>query len=170
MKLEQRKAQVLDAAIAVLAKRGIAGATTRQIARAAGVKEPIVYRAFGSKSRLVVACLEESAGRVVESIRPMIRSKNVPELIRQYYGIYKGCEAEHWLLYHAVTASGDPAIRAAVRRVFRLYARELESVLGRSRGHLAWLLISAAHFHTVRRRCGLPEADTLERALLGLFR
>jgi AcrR family transcriptional regulator len=170
MKLEQRKSQILDAAITALARRGIAGATTRQIARAAGVKEPIVYRAFGSKPKLVVACLEEAARRVVESIRPMIRSKEVPELIRRYSTIFKRCAAEHWLLYHAVTASDDPAIRAAVRWTFRLYARELEAVLGRSHQDLAWLLICAAHFHTVRRRCGLPEADVVERALLGLFR
>jgi AcrR family transcriptional regulator len=42
------------------------GATTAEIARAAGVSEPILYRHFGSKRELYFACLDETWKRLRE--------------------------------------------------------------------------------------------------------
>ena len=51
--------RILDAAAEVLAERGVAGATTRQIAAAAGCSEALLYKNFADKQELFVAVLTE---------------------------------------------------------------------------------------------------------------
>src|SRR5579871_4643851 len=58
-KLERRQA-VLDTACSVFSRSSYRGATTAEIAREAGISEPILYRHFGSKRELYLACLDEA--------------------------------------------------------------------------------------------------------------
>ena len=53
--------QILDAALAVIAQHGYAGATTRQIAAAAGINEVTLFRRFGSKQKVLKAAVEQEA-------------------------------------------------------------------------------------------------------------
>ncbi|GAA4935093.1 AcrR family transcriptional regulator [Nonomuraea thailandensis] len=50
---------ILDAAAEVMAERGLANVTTRQIARAAGFTEAALYKHFPSKADLMVAVMRE---------------------------------------------------------------------------------------------------------------
>ena len=43
---------LLESARALFAERGYAGTSTREIARAASVTEPMIFRHFGSKAKL----------------------------------------------------------------------------------------------------------------------
>jgi len=63
----ERRQAVLDAACAVFTSASYRGATTAEIARAAGISEPILYRHFGSKRDLYLACLEEAWRRFREA-------------------------------------------------------------------------------------------------------
>ena len=45
--------QIFQAVMEIIAERGYAGATTRQIAEAAGVSEVTLFRKYGSKAELV---------------------------------------------------------------------------------------------------------------------
>lgn len=45
--------RILDAAVDVVAERGFAGATTREIAAAAGINEVTLFRRFGTKANLL---------------------------------------------------------------------------------------------------------------------
>jgi AcrR family transcriptional regulator len=56
---EERRAAVLDTACKVFSRGTYHGTTTAEIARAAGVSEPILYRHFPSKRDLYLACIEE---------------------------------------------------------------------------------------------------------------
>ncbi|HXL95191.1 MAG TPA: helix-turn-helix domain-containing protein [Streptosporangiaceae bacterium] len=51
--------RILDAAADVMRTRGFARATTKEIARAAGYSEPMIYKHFANKSRLFLAVLHE---------------------------------------------------------------------------------------------------------------
>ena len=53
--------QILEAALAVIVQHGYAGATTRQIAAAAGINEVTLFRRFGSKQKLLLAVVEQEA-------------------------------------------------------------------------------------------------------------
>ena len=55
-----RRQALVDVASRLFAARGYRGVTTADIAREAGVSEPILYRHFASKRELYVACLDES--------------------------------------------------------------------------------------------------------------
>jgi AcrR family transcriptional regulator len=51
--------RILDAAASVMREKGIAAATTKEIARAAGYSEAMLYKHFEGKSQLFVAVLDE---------------------------------------------------------------------------------------------------------------
>lgn len=54
----------MDAAVDIFAKLGFGGASTRAIARRAGVNEATLYRCFGRKRDLFTAALERELGRL----------------------------------------------------------------------------------------------------------
>ncbi len=61
MDAEARRAQILEAAAQVFARRGFRGATTHAIAQAAGVAEGTLFRYFPTKRHLLLALLEALA-------------------------------------------------------------------------------------------------------------
>jgi AcrR family transcriptional regulator len=56
----ERRQAVLETACRVFSESSYRGATTAEIAREAGITEPILYRHFGSKRDLYLACLGEA--------------------------------------------------------------------------------------------------------------
>lgn len=58
----ERRQAIVEAAQRVFAGGSYSGATTAEIAREAGISEPILYRHFASKRELYFACLEEAWG------------------------------------------------------------------------------------------------------------
>jgi TetR/AcrR family fatty acid metabolism transcriptional regulator len=54
-----RRGQILEAARRVFAERGFRRATTREVARAAGISEGTIYNYFEDKDALLMALLEE---------------------------------------------------------------------------------------------------------------
>jgi len=65
MPANERREQLLDRAAELFARRGYARATTAQLARAAGVTEPIIYRHFSSKRDLFVALIRRTGERTL---------------------------------------------------------------------------------------------------------
>jgi AcrR family transcriptional regulator len=56
--------RILDAAATVLLERGVVGATTRELARAAGCSEALLYKHFADKQELFLAVLTERMPRI----------------------------------------------------------------------------------------------------------
>ena len=65
---DQRRAAIVDAALRVFSAGSYTGSTTADIAREAGVSEPILYRHFASKRDLWFACLDEAWLRFRQAI------------------------------------------------------------------------------------------------------
>jgi TetR/AcrR family transcriptional regulator len=63
----ERRADLLRVACRVFSEGSYRGVTTAEIAREAGVTEPILYRHFASKQELYLACIEEAWAAVRES-------------------------------------------------------------------------------------------------------
>src|SRR4029450_3763991 len=61
---KQRKAAVLDSACGIFSTGSYRGTTTADIARVAGVTEPVLYRHFASKRDLYLAVVDESWRRL----------------------------------------------------------------------------------------------------------
>lgn len=55
---KERKAQIMDAALKVFARAGFSGARTKEIAKAAGISETLIFRHFDSKEDLYQQSLQ----------------------------------------------------------------------------------------------------------------
>jgi AcrR family transcriptional regulator len=66
---EERRKLILLAAINVFAHSGYRGATTRAIAREAGVAEALLYRYFTNKQELFGQAVEHTSSRIVASVQ-----------------------------------------------------------------------------------------------------
>ena len=60
--------RLLRAATEVFADYGVTGATTREIARVAGVSEVTLFRHFQSKEQLLVAVVKQATALQMESL------------------------------------------------------------------------------------------------------
>lgn len=61
MKGDKRREQILQTAVELFSHRGFKGTTTKEIARASGVSEAMVFRHFSTKSELYDAILGDKA-------------------------------------------------------------------------------------------------------------
>jgi TetR/AcrR family transcriptional regulator len=68
----ERRQQILAAASRVFGERGYAGATTDQVAQAAGISQPYVVRMFGSKEKLFLEVLGRALDTLVVAFRAAI--------------------------------------------------------------------------------------------------
>src|SRR5438270_7385874 len=67
MAAADRRRHLVATAIRVFSEGSYRGTTTAEIARAAGISEPILYRHFASKRALYLAALDHVWGRLRES-------------------------------------------------------------------------------------------------------
>lgn len=74
----QRRSEILHAAIRVLARDGIAQASTRKIAAAAGVNQAMLGYYFGSKDELLKVVLQEMMRLTGEIARAAIPARGSP--------------------------------------------------------------------------------------------
>lgn len=68
----ERREQILAAASLVFGERGYFGATTDQIAKAAGISQPYVVRMFGSKENLFVEVLARALDKLLVTFNATI--------------------------------------------------------------------------------------------------
>jgi AcrR family transcriptional regulator len=59
LKADERRQEIIDAAMAVFAQNGFGGATTRAIAENAGISEAMIYSHFRNKEDLYTAIIDE---------------------------------------------------------------------------------------------------------------
>lgn len=113
--VEQRRAQLVDAAFRVLQGDGAAGLTTRAVAEEAGVALGAVHYAFGSKADLVQAVFRADHERAVRSLTG---------------SLIEGGDAEAMLVRaaraYARDIIEDPATELALQELGVLGAREGE--------------------------------------------
>lgn len=74
----ERRAAIVAAALEVFGAGSYSGSTTAEIARSAGVSEPIIYRHFPSKRELWFACLEHAWYDLRAAIELKVAAMNDP--------------------------------------------------------------------------------------------
>jgi AcrR family transcriptional regulator len=72
----ERRAAIVNAALEVFGSGSYSGSTTAEIARAACVSEPIIYRHFPSKRELWFACLDEAWRELQAAIELKVAAMN----------------------------------------------------------------------------------------------
>ena len=114
----ERREAIVRAALRVFTSTSYAGATTAEIAREAGVTEPVLYRHFASKRDLWLACLDVAW----DETRAILREK-----IATFSGTPAANTHSPWrspqmpnLWIQGLTEAGeDPVVRRAIRRHMR---------------------------------------------------
>jgi len=174
---KERKAAVLDCACGIFSSGSYRGTTTAEIARQAGVTEPVLYRHFESKRGLYLAVLEESWRRLRVVWEQAVADEPDPRFwvsaMGRAYLASKDTRilcAELWI--QALTEASDDA---EIRRFLRKQMREVHSFVSdvirrsqeaggifpeRDSNAEAWIFISIGLLGTVGRRVGsVPEED-----------
>jgi AcrR family transcriptional regulator len=172
----ERRQALVEAALAVFSSGSYAGATTAEIAREAGVSEPILYRHFGSKRELYFACLDEAWRRIRCKLEMRIEELG-PEAAWREMRVsamrdMKTLLPSLWM--QAITEAGeDPEIRRFVRKHMREVHDFFAGCLGRVQetGAIppdrnvdaeAWIFIGGSLLVSVADRLGGPlTADDL---------
>ncbi|VTR78093.1 TetR/AcrR family transcriptional regulator [Cellulomonas hominis] len=127
---EQRREQILAAALTAFAEGGYAGTSTDQVARAAGVSQPYVIRLFGSKQQLFLDLYRGVCARILDVMGAV---EPGPDAAARVGSAYVSLMADRHLLrvlMHGFTAAADPAIGETARRtlgqVFALFRERVE--------------------------------------------
>lgn len=174
---EERKAAVLDCACGIFSTGSYRGTTTAEIARVAGVTEPVLYRHFASKRALYLAVLEESWQRLRALWDAAVEREPDPRFwvgaMGQAYFAAKDPKvmcADLWM--QALTeASDDAEIRKFLRKQMREVHGYVSDVIRSSQAAggvfperdpsaEAWIFIAIGLLGTVGRRVGsLLEGD-----------
>jgi AcrR family transcriptional regulator len=131
----ERREQLLDAALVVIADRGYGGVSMEAIAREAGVTKPVVYDLFGNLGALLRALLEREESRALvqlAEVMPAEPSIDPDELIVTGFEAFLGSVAANptsWRLI-LMPAEGTPAVvRDQVDANRRRITGQLEELL-----------------------------------------
>jgi AcrR family transcriptional regulator len=174
---EARRQAVLDTACRVFSRSSYRGATTAEIAREAGISEPILYRHFGSKRDLYLACLDEAwrAFRLVcEEAVAADPEKSLGAIADAYMAKGRKLRVVDLWIQALNEASEDRVIAAAVRKQIREVRDFFADVIrdGQQRGVVhadrdagaeAWIFIAGGLLATIDGRLGGLLGDDLAR-------
>jgi AcrR family transcriptional regulator len=124
MSAQQRRADLLEAAVIEFAESGYHGTRTADIAARAGVSQPYVYALFPDKRALFLACHEATTERIKEALEKasvdLADGEDVEQALdRAYQGLFD--ERPQQVLFQVqahAAAAADPEIREQVRRRF----------------------------------------------------
>jgi AcrR family transcriptional regulator len=176
----ERRRALVETALEAFSAGSYRGVGTAEIARRAGVTEPVLYRHFASKRELYLACLDEAWRRLREqwdAIRedeePTDRLPKLAQCAFRELRPTKALLANLWI--QALTeASDDPEIRAYLRRHMREVHDYVAAVIrdlqkagvvlpDRDAVAEAWILVSLVLLGSVGRRLGGLVQGDLQR-------
>jgi AcrR family transcriptional regulator len=110
---------LIEAAITVVAERGLRGLTYRAVGEEAGVNNTLVAHHFGNRDALLAAALESSTRRAIETTRLLIFSSSEEEFIQALLSTLKGESAMHSFQYEMILeANRNPAFLPAVSKSY----------------------------------------------------
>jgi len=128
---EQRRIELIQAAIASVLQHG-PEVDMDQVAAAAGVSKPVLYRYFADKSQLWIAVGEHLARVVVDAVAPAIEQvREERSLIEATIDAYLGViEAQPNLYRFVMHQSGIPGVHQLIVGASRQIASGLARVIG----------------------------------------
>jgi AcrR family transcriptional regulator len=157
---EERRRQIADAAKPIFAVNGLAGTKTRQIAEAAGVPEPVLYRHFKSKDEIFQFAILEPVERLaVDLMRLTVEFAHIDA--RQRLERSQQIQREIYLVVREITPLLGVALfsdRTAGQAFYQQRLRPLVELSGTA--------LSKAMAPRQRRAM---DPETLFLALLGMY-
>jgi AcrR family transcriptional regulator len=133
---EERREEILDAALPVFAELGLHGASTEEIAHRAGISQPYIFRLFGTKKGLYLALVARCFRQTLELMQRAAEGKRGEEALNAIGTAYEELLASDRAYLRAqmqaYAASEDPEIAEVVRNGFGDLVTYVERVSGAS--------------------------------------
>ena len=180
----ERKEQIIQAAISIMAEQGLPGTTTKRIAEKVGVSEPALYKYFPGKKELLLEALGEVGNRFINTLTGAVSEKDdvsdrIYNMSAAFYEFVMDHPEESMLLFETITGARDPEIRAALSDKLLELTGTLSGMFeaGKSQGTVrqdldttvaAWQILSLGITLVFAALMGLGDVLTREKALLAV--
>lgn len=180
----ERREQIIQATISIMAEEGLQGTTTRRIADRVGVSEPALYKYFSGKKALLLDALDEVGNRFFRTLSEAGGvegeiNERIFNMSAAFYGFVMDHPDESMIFFEAVTGARDPEIKAAMSERLLEYTSILAAMfeLGKSQGSVrkgldttvaAWQILSLGITLVFASIMGLEDVLTREKALLAV--
>lgn len=118
---DERREQVVIAAVREFGELGYQAASTASIARRAGISQPYIYALFPSKQDLFLAAHDRVISRILLAFEHAAADGGTPEERLERMGeLYPGLIADRYALLMQLQtyATGDPVIQAHAARAY----------------------------------------------------
>jgi AcrR family transcriptional regulator len=122
MKAGERREAVLAAAVIEFAARGLAGTSTEDVARRAGISQPYLFRLFPTKKALFLALVDRCFRQVAVAFEAAAADRVGEDALEAMANAYHQLLQDRTLLLlqlQAYAACDDPEIRDATRTGFK---------------------------------------------------
>jgi AcrR family transcriptional regulator len=141
---EQRREQVIDAAVTEFAANGFHATSTGAIAKRAGISQPYIYALFPNKHELFLAVHRHVVDRIRRVFLEAARGgADTEERLHNMGNAYIALLDDRDLILvqmQAHAAAGDPALREPVRQEFLRLAEDIRQMSGASQEKVAQFL------------------------------
>jgi AcrR family transcriptional regulator len=130
---EQRREEIVTVALRQFAQSGYRATSTETIAHEAGISQPYLFRLFGTKRDLFLACWARTGERIRRTFEDAARGLPKEERLEAMGDAYIRLLAEREeLLFQmqAYAACSDPEIREPVRRGYGELLRDVVRISG----------------------------------------
>jgi AcrR family transcriptional regulator len=131
---EERREAVLAAALNAFARGGLHGTSTEEIAVAAGISQPYLFRLFGTKKKLFVATVERCMADTLELFRAAAGDLRGEDALRAmgeaYVAMVTSDRTRLLAQLQAFAACDDADVREAIRSGFGALHLYVETVSG----------------------------------------
>jgi TetR/AcrR family transcriptional regulator len=139
----ERRKRIIESARDVFAASNYWKVSTADLARAAGISEPALYRYFPSKKHLFLSTIKTTAPKLIDSWQRVAAEVDDPletlwTIGVSYYDQLKSRSAVMKLQFQALGEAGDPDIRKALNENFSSFIEFFAEVLedGKARGQV----------------------------------
>ena len=133
MPAAERRELVLDAAVAEFGVHGLAGTSTEDVARRAGISQPYLFRLFPTKKALFLELVNRCYRRVADAFTAAAGDMTGDDALGAMGDAYERLLDDRTLLLlqmQAYAACDDPEIRAATRAGFKKLWELVERLTG----------------------------------------
>ena len=133
MSAAERREMVLEAAVAEFAVHGMAGTSTENVARQAGISQPYLFRLFPTKKALFLALVDRCYHRVEDTFISAAGDRTGEEALAAMGDAYDRLLNDRTMLLlqmQAYAACDDPEIRAVTRAGYKKLWELTEKLTG----------------------------------------
>ncbi len=141
---EERRREIVEIAISHFAQHGYNGTSTDTVAREAGISQPYLFRLFGTKRELFLACHAAMHDRIAETFAAAARDRPQDERMKAMGDAYTNLLTDrNALLFQmqSYAACADPEIQTFVRERFATLVRQVQVATGATPAEL-WSFFS----------------------------